>query len=87
MFGHQNYPRCERGSNLGPLAPEASALTSGYFCRSLLTFANSLDPDRARQNVRPDLDPERMFQKKLIFKKITILYLNSLTTSRALFIW
>ena len=23
----------------------------------LITFANSLDPDQARQNVRPDLDP------------------------------
>ena len=26
-------------------------------CRLLITFANSLDPDQARQNVRPDLDP------------------------------
>ena len=24
---------------------------------SLITFANSLDPDQARHNVRPDLDP------------------------------
>ena len=30
---------------------------SGDFCRLLLTFANSLDPDQARQNVGPDLDP------------------------------
>ena len=29
----------------------------GDFCRLLITFANSLDPDQARQNVRPDLDP------------------------------
>ena len=28
-----------------------------YFCCLLITFANSLDPDRARQNVGPDLDP------------------------------
>ena len=27
------------------------------FCRLLITFANSLDPDQARQNVGPDLDP------------------------------
>ena len=31
--------------------------TSGNFCRLLITFANSLDLDQARQNVRPDLDP------------------------------
>ena len=24
---------------------------------TLITFSNSLDPDQARQNVRPDLDP------------------------------
>ena len=27
------------------------------FCCLLITFANSLDPDQASQNVRPDLDP------------------------------
>ena len=27
-----------------------------YYCRLLMTFANSLDPDQARQNVGPDLD-------------------------------
>ena len=31
--------------------------TSGDFCHLLITFANSLDPDQARQNVGPDLDP------------------------------
>ena len=31
--------------------------TSGDFCRLLITFANSLDQDQARQNSRPDLDP------------------------------
>ena len=30
---------------------------SGNFCRLLITFANSLDPDQARQNVGPDVDP------------------------------
>ena len=29
----------------------------GDFCCLLITFANSLDPDQARQNVGPDLDP------------------------------
>ena len=28
-----------------------------YKCRLLIIFANSLDPDQARQNVGPDLDP------------------------------
>ena len=31
--------------------------TRGEFCCLLITFANSLDPDQARQNVGPDLDP------------------------------
>ena len=28
-----------------------------YKCHLLITLANSLDPDQARQNVGPDLDP------------------------------
>ena len=27
------------------------------YCRLLISFANSLDPDQARQNVGPDLEP------------------------------
>ena len=30
---------------------------SSDFCHLLITSANSLDPDQARQNGRPDLDP------------------------------
>ena len=46
----------------------------------LITFANSLDPDQARQNVGPDLDPScltlwwyswKNFLKKLILKKVS----------------
>ena len=33
---------------------------SSDFCRLLLTFANSLDPDQDRQNVGPDLNPNRL---------------------------
>ena len=48
-------------------------------CRLLIAFANNLDPDQARQNVGPDLDPnslilcisERFFQKVGFEKKIT----------------
>ena len=29
----------------------------GNFCCLMITFVNSLDPDQARQNVGPDLDP------------------------------
>ena len=35
----------------------ANFVACGYFCRLLKTFANNLDPDQARQNVGPDLDP------------------------------
>ena len=34
-------------------------LASGDFCRLLITFANVLDLDQDRQNVGPDLDPNR----------------------------
>ena len=30
---------------------------SGNVCHLLITFANRLDQDQARQNVGPDLDP------------------------------
>ena len=54
---------------------------NGDFCQLMISFANSLDPDPARQNVRPDLDtnlivchsnciPESMSLKK----KKTIIY-------------
>ena len=50
---------------------------SSDLCRLLITFANSLDPDQARQNVRPDLDPNcltlmvflKEFFEKVILKK------------------
>ena len=35
-----------------------SFLASGYFCRLLITFANSLDPDQ--NDVGSDLDPKRL---------------------------
>ena len=43
VFGHRNLPRSERGSNLGPLAPEASALTT-----ELPRFQNSKFHPKAR---------------------------------------
>ena len=35
-------------------------LFSGGLSAVLITFANSLDPDQDRQNVGPDLDPNRL---------------------------
>ena len=34
-----------------------SLFAGGHVCCLLITFANRLDPDQARQNVGPDLDP------------------------------
>ena len=34
-----------------------SFLASGECCHLLITFASSLDPDKDRQNVSPDHDP------------------------------
>ena len=46
-----------------------------YFYRLLITFANSLDPERARQNVGPDLDlfddPLMVFLKDF-FEKVNL---------------
>ena len=42
---------------LGVVKVKNSFPASGDFCRLLIIFANSLDPDQARQNVGPDLDP------------------------------
>ena len=34
-----------------------SLLASGDFCRLLIIFANSLDPDQDKQNIGPYVDP------------------------------
>ena len=41
---------------------------SGKFCRLLITFANSLDPDQDLQKVGPDLDPN-LFDTLIVFLK------------------
>ena len=47
----------------------------GDFCRLLITFTNSLDPDQDR-HVGPDLDPNRLalkvFQKRIFCKKLIL---------------
>ena len=43
----------------------------GNFCCLLLTFANSLGPDQAWQNVVPDLDPI-LFDTLIVLKKSSI---------------
>ena len=48
---------------------------SGNFCHLLITFANSLDPDQARQNVGPDLDP-KLFDTLMVLKKSSIQRVN-----------
>ena len=49
MVSSKDYRGAGAGFNSFP--------TSGNICRLLITFANSLDPDQARRNVGPDLDP------------------------------
>ena len=43
--------------------------TSGDLCHLLITFANSLEPDQARQNVAPALDPNCL--TVLIIKEVS----------------
>ena len=56
---------------------------SGDFCRLLITFANSLDPDQARQNVGPDLDPNCLtlwwYSWKIFLKLVLTAYYNQIT--------
>ena len=40
-------------------------------CQLVATFANSLDPDQARQNVGPDIDP-KLFDTLMVLKKSSI---------------
>ena len=53
----KKLPRCL--INLSVCMPSSfnSLLASGDFCCLLITFENSLDPDKARHFVGPDLDP------------------------------
>ena len=43
---------------------------SVYLCHLLKTFAYRLDPDQARQNIGPDLDPICLIYLKYFFKKV-----------------
>ena len=49
---------------------------SADFCHLLITFANSLDLDQARQNVGPDLDPNCLtpwwYWKNPAFKELNM---------------
>ena len=53
---------------------------SGDFCQLLISFANSLDPDPAQQNVRPDLDTNltvchsNCIPESMSLKKKTVIY-------------
>ena len=48
---------CDGVPSTSALVLYLTLLARGDFCCLLITFANSLDPDQARQNVGPDLDP------------------------------
>ena len=50
-----------------------SFLASGNFCCQLITIANSSEPEQDRQNVGPDLDPNRLPLEKcswFFFEKV-----------------
>ena len=39
---------------------DLNSVFNSFLCHLLITFANSLGPDQDRQNVGPDLDPNRL---------------------------
>ena len=45
---------------IGTLMILNQSVSLSYRCRLLMTFANSFDPDQARQYVGPDLNPNRL---------------------------
>ena len=56
-----------------PLSSPTSFLACDNFCRLLITFANSLDPDQDWQKVGPDLDPKYLtliYSWKKYFEKV-----------------
>ena len=53
------------------LSGHAKTALSGDFCSLLITFASRLDPDLDRQNVSPDLDPNR-FDTLMVFQKFVL---------------
>ena len=56
VFGLRNFPRRERGSNLGPLAPEASALTTEL--PRLSSFNKNIGDSNGRHRTKtPDRGP------------------------------
>ena len=54
--GRDNFPHCQPQEWCAWTIHEI-VLNSGDFCRLLIAFTNSLDPDQNRQNSVPDLDP------------------------------
>ena len=46
-----------------------SFIASDDFCRLLLTFANSLDPDQDQLDIGPDLDPNWLTSERILFEK------------------
>ena len=61
------------GGNVRILCLFNSLHASGHFCPLLITFANSLDPYQARQNVGPDLDPDCL--TLMVFLKLFFFFL------------
>ena len=61
-----------------------------YFCRLLVTFANSLGPDQARQYVGSDLGPNclnTLFKKKNLQLTITKLYSSYVFTNYVILLY
>ena len=54
----------------------SSFAASGDFCPLLITFAYSLDPDQARQDIGPDLEPNCLtllwYSWKIVLKKVNL---------------
>ena len=67
----------QRWHNLGLKVQKTlsnSFLARGDFCRRLITFANSLDPDQDCQNVGPGLDTNRLtLRSEKSFEKVNLI--------------
>ena len=65
----------KKKNSLNVILTNNSFLAKRDFCRLLITFTNSLNPDQDRQNVGPDLDPNCLtlilFLKETFERKVS----------------
>ena len=86
VFGLRNFPHPKLGSNLGPLAPEASALTTELQCLQDWDSGSSLHVDRDRDAfnlfLNVNMDPPSRVQSLYHSGMVPITWLCTLSEEK-----